>query len=81
MNATDLTAPCALVQYGLIMLMCGRRKMEFLHDGKPIGWNAESRTVECGYWKTETDHPMVFHRRLIYSYVIDCQYEHCNDRL
>jgi len=29
MNATDVTGPCAAVQYGLIMLTCGSQKMEF----------------------------------------------------
>ena len=28
--------------------------MEFQHDGKPIGRNAELRTVRFGYWQTET---------------------------
>jgi len=44
MNATDVTGPCATVQYGLIM-RCGSRKMELRHDGKPIGWNDELLTV------------------------------------
>jgi len=34
MNATDVTGPCAAVQYGLIMLLCGSRKMSFRHDEK-----------------------------------------------
>jgi len=33
-NATDVTGPCAAVQYELIMPMCGSQKMEFRHDGK-----------------------------------------------
>jgi len=58
MNATDVTGPYAAVQYGLIMLACGSRKMEFRHDGKPIGWNDELQTawsssVRFSYWKTK----------------------------
>jgi len=45
MNATDVTGPCTAVQYGLIMLTGGSRKMESRHDGKPIRRNAELRTV------------------------------------
>jgi len=45
MDATDVTGPCTTVQYGLIMLTCGSRKMEFRHDGKPIGRNAEYWTA------------------------------------
>ena len=55
MNGTDVTGPCAVVRYGPIMLMCGSQKMEFLHDGKPIGQNAELRMVRFGYWKTKTE--------------------------
>jgi len=55
MNATDVTWSCVAVHYGLIMLMSSSRKMEFRHDGKPIGRNAELRTVQFGYWKTETE--------------------------
>jgi len=51
MNATDVTEPCAMVQYGL--MMCGSQKMEFRHNRKPIGWNAELRKVQFRYWKTE----------------------------
>ena len=54
MNATDVTGPCAAAQYRLIMLTCGSRKLEFRHDEKPIGWNAELWTVRFGYPKTET---------------------------
>ena len=66
MNATDLTAPCALVQYGLIMLMCGSQKMEFRHDGKLIGRNAELRTVWFGsvIGKRKPNRPTVFRRPL-----------------
>ena len=45
MNVTVVTGPYAAVQYGLIMLMCGSRKMEFSHDGKLIGRNTELQTV------------------------------------
>ena len=55
MNGTDVTGPCAAVQNGLIMMMCGSQKMEFLHDRKPIGQNAELWTVWFGYWKTKTE--------------------------
>jgi len=41
------------VHYGIIMFTCGSRKMEFWHDGKPIGWNAELRTVRFDCLKTE----------------------------
>ena len=55
MKATDVTGPCSAVQYGLIMLTSGSGKMEFWHDGKPIGWNAKLRTVRFGYQKTKTE--------------------------
>jgi len=45
MNATDETGPCTAVQYGLIMLTCGSRKMEYRHDRKLILQNAELLTV------------------------------------
>jgi len=45
MKDTDVTGPRTAMQYGLIMLTCGSGKMEFEHDGKPIGWNAELRAV------------------------------------
>jgi len=51
MNATDVTGPCTAVQYGLIMLACGRQKMEFRPDGKPIWWNPELQMVQLlKYW-------------------------------
>ena len=51
MNATDVTGPCAAVQHGLIMLMCGSQKMELQHDGKPI-WIADGlvQLVENRNW-------------------------------
>jgi len=49
MNATDVTWPCAAMHCGLIMLTCGSRKMEFLHDRKPVGRNAELRTVQFSF--------------------------------
>jgi len=55
MNATDVTGPCATVQYGLIMLTRGSRKTEFRHDGKPIQQNTELRMVRFSYWKTKTE--------------------------
>ena len=55
MNAIDVTGPCAAAQDGLIMPACGSRKMEFRHDGEPIGRNAELWMVRFGYWKTETE--------------------------
>jgi len=45
MNGTHVTGPCTAVQYRLITLTCGRRKMEFRNDGKPIGQNDKLWTV------------------------------------
>jgi len=64
MNATDVTWSCVAVHYGLIMLMSSSRKMEFRHDGKPIGRNAELRTVQFGYWKPKLNRLTVFRRPL-----------------
>jgi len=55
MNGTDVIGLCAAMQYGLIMLTCSSRKMEFCYDGKPVGQNAELSTVRFGYGKTETE--------------------------
>jgi len=64
---TEVTGPCATVQYGLIMLTCGCQKMESRHDGKPISGNAELRTVRFGsvIGKPKPNHPTVFHRLLM----------------
>ena len=32
LERTDVTWPCTAVHYGLIVLTCGSRKMEFRHD-------------------------------------------------
>jgi len=50
LNASDVIGLRAAVQYALIMLRCGSRQMEFRHDGKPFGRNAELWTVQFGYW-------------------------------
>jgi len=52
---TGVTAPCATVQYMLIMFVwyIVERWNILRHDGKPIKRNAELRTVRFGYWKTE----------------------------
>jgi len=52
MSGTDVTTA---LQYGLIMLACGSWKMEFRHDRKPVGQNAELRAVWFGYWNTKTE--------------------------
>jgi len=67
MNATDVTGPCAAVQHGLIMLMCGSQKMEFRHDGKPIRPNAELQTVRLSsvIGKPKPNCPVVFRKPLI----------------
>jgi len=66
MNATDMTGPCAAVQYKLIILTCGSRKMEFQHSGKPIRRNAELRMVRFHsvIGKQKPNCPMVFCRPL-----------------
>jgi len=51
MNANDVTGPCTALQYGLIMLKCGSRKMEFRHDGKQS--DGTLNYGRFGYWKTE----------------------------
>jgi len=55
MNATDVTGPCAAVQYGLSMFTCSSGKTLFPHDRKPIGHNVELSMLRFGYWKTETE--------------------------
>jgi len=64
MNASDVTGPCTAVQYGLIMLTCGSRKMGFRHHRKPMRRNAELYgrfSLVIG----KLNHPMVFGRPLI----------------
>jgi len=53
MNATDVTWPCAAVQYGLIMLTCGSWKRGFRHDGNR--WDRTLNYERFGYRKTKTE--------------------------
>jgi len=71
MNATGVTGLCAAVQDGLITRMCASWQMEFGHDRKLSGRNAELRMVRFSsvIGKPKPNRPMFFRRPLLGSIV------------